>query len=193
LYGTWSTSDAGALLEEFTGEMSRAAHTGRRIRQLAALLLGQRHEIRERLRRHTRMHHEHVGEHDAHCDRRDVALRIVSQVLHDMRRDGHRADRCEVDRVSVGRRRGDVLGCDVSAGACLVVDDDRLPEVLAELLRDDPGRGIGAATGGKAYGQRDGATRKALPADGSCDNHCRRCEHCSHRELHPDSPNRSAW
>ena len=123
--------DAGALLEELAGEMSRAAHTRRPIGELARLLLGQCHEFVERLGRHARMHDQHVGKHDAHRDRRDVALRIVGEVLHEVRRDGHRADRGEVNRVAVGRRQGDVLRRDVAAGARLVLDDDRLPEVLA--------------------------------------------------------------
>ena len=180
--------DASALLEELAGEMSRATASRRPIGELAGLALGQRHEFRERLRRHTRIHHEHVRKHDAHRDRRDVALRIVAEVLHYMRRDGHRADRREVNGVPVGRRRGDVLSRDVAAGARLVLDDDRLPNVFAELLCDEPGHGIGASTGGEADGQRDGAAGEILPADNSCDSHCRRCDHHSDRGFHSDSP-----
>ena len=77
LVGDVDHVDAGALLEELAGEMSRAAHARRRIVDLAGLLLRERDEFGERLRRHARMHDHHVGKHDAHRDRRDVALRIV--------------------------------------------------------------------------------------------------------------------
>ena len=93
-----------------------------------------------------------------------------------------------MNRVAVGRRRGDVLGRDVAAGARFVLDDDRLPNVLAELLRDEPGRGISASARREADGKRDGAVGEILPADNSCDSHCRRCEDHSDCGLHADSP-----
>ena len=89
-----------------------------------------------------------------------------------------------MDRVAVGHRHGDVLRGDIAACARLVVDDDRLTKVLAELLRDDPGGGIGAASRGEADGQRDGPAGEALPADHSCDDQGRSCEHGSRRECH---------
>ena len=85
LVGDVEHVDAGALLEELAGEMPRAPHTRRRIGELAGLRFGERYEFRERLRRHARMDNDHVREHDAHRDWRDVALRIVGQVLDDMR------------------------------------------------------------------------------------------------------------
>ena len=74
----------------------------------------------------------------------------------------HRSHRGEVDRVAVRRRGGDVLGGDVAAGAGPVLDDDRLPDVLGELLGDDAGRGIGAAAGREADGQGDRTVGEGL-------------------------------
>ena len=67
-----------------------------------------------------------------------------------------------MDRVAIRRRGGDVLRGDVAAGACAVLDHDRLPDVLGELLGDDPGRGIGAAAGREADGQGDRTIGKSL-------------------------------
>jgi hypothetical protein len=81
-----------------------------------------------------------------------------------------------------------VLGCDVAAGARLVLDHDRLPNVLAELPGDEPGCGVSAATGSEANGQRDGVAGELLPAGNTCDNHCSRCEDHSDCGFHADSP-----
>jgi hypothetical protein len=56
--------------------------------------------------------------------------KIVIQIVVERRIDGVRRARIE-QRVAVGRRAHDEFGCDIAAGARLVVDD----ELLAEPLR----------------------------------------------------------
>src|SRR6185312_7379058 len=46
-------------------------------------------------------------------------------------------------RVPVGRRRGDVLGADQTARAAPVLDDHRLPQLLAHFLANGPADGVG--------------------------------------------------
>jgi hypothetical protein len=67
-----------------------------------------------------------------------------------------------MDRVAVGRRGGDLLRGDVAAGAGAVLDDDGLPDVLGELLRNDARRRVGAAAGREAHGERDRMGREIL-------------------------------
>src|SRR6516164_1022666 len=45
-------------------------------------------------------------------------------------------------RVAVGRRVGDGLGCDVAAGARAVIDHERLAEDLLELAAEDAGKHV---------------------------------------------------
>ena len=154
--------DAGALLEEFARKMSGAADARGSVGEDARVFLRQRDKFAERLCRHFGMNHDDVGKYESHRNGCDVALRIVGKVLHHVRRDGHRSDRRQMDRVAVGRRHRDLLCRDVAARARFVLDGHRLTDVLGELLRDDPRRCVRAAAWREADDQRDGAVGKSL-------------------------------
>ena len=57
--------------------------------------------------------------------------------------------------VAVGRGADDLGRGDVAAGAGFVVDDDRLPQRLGELLRHDARHHVGAAAGREAHDDAD--------------------------------------
>ncbi len=80
------------------------------------------------------------GEDGAGCadiaDRLEVAERFVAGP-HQVRRDREIAGRGIEQRVAVRLRLGDELGADRSAAARLVVDDDRLAELFAQLAGND--------------------------------------------------------
>jgi hypothetical protein len=54
------------------------------------------------------------------------------------------------------------LGRDHAVGSRLVLDDDGYLEVLAELLADDPGQGVGLPSRGIAHQDRDRSRWKWL-------------------------------
>jgi len=85
-----------------------------------------------------------------HGHGREILDRIVGQAGAETHRDRVRARGGKADGVAVRRRLGDRIGADIAAGARAVLDDNLLPEALAELLphdaRDDVGAGAGKGT-----------------------------------------------
>jgi hypothetical protein len=77
----------------------------------------------------------------------EVLHRIVGQLGVDGGIDGHRPARRDQQRVAVGRRLGDDLGGDDRLRARLVVDHDRLAELVLQLGRDDARDQVVAAAG----------------------------------------------
>ena len=136
---------AGLELEELHRQMLRAAAAGRRVVQLARLLLNQGDELAHVLRRHLRIDVDAERADGEQRDRREVLDRIERRRLE--RRVGGEGRRGEKKRVAIRRRLGRRLGTDVAGGAGLVVGDDRgFPapgELRAEHARQDVGAGAG--------------------------------------------------
>src|SRR5215468_5094896 len=70
-------------------------------------------------------------------------------------RNQRRVDR-EKQRVAIGLGTGGSRGSGGAAGAAAIVDDDILPERLAQRLAQDARRGIGRASGREIDDKRDG-------------------------------------
>ena len=79
---------------------------------------------------------EDVGRRDGERDGREVAHRLVAQVLEERCIDGKHADRADQQRVAVGLGLGDELARDRAIRTGLVLDDRRLAEKLLELGAD---------------------------------------------------------
>ena len=62
----------------------------------------------------------------------------------------------EQERVAVRLGLGDEIGADGAGGTRLVLDDDRLPQALLQLLADQPSQNVGEAAGRKAHEDRIG-------------------------------------
>ena len=75
---------------------------------------------------------------------------VELEFLVERRRDRERGLAADHDGVAVGRRLGDLLGGDQSAGAGPVLDHEALAGRLGELLRDHARRDVGAAAGREA-------------------------------------------
>jgi hypothetical protein len=119
-----------------------------------------------------------ITTHGRRADRGDVGEvgdRVVGLLLEHERADRDRRRVREHQGVAVGRRLHDVEPADAAAGAGLVVDDDRLAELLGELLADDagddvarPARGEGdddadrllGVRGERGPGERGGGARR---------------------------------
>src|SRR5262249_32886796 len=101
------------------------------------------------------MHSEH--ESDVRCQRNrcERRLRIERKVpLQVFVRSQRRVDR-EKKRIAIGLGIGDRRGPGRPAGAAAIVDDDALPERLAQRLTDDARHGIGRTSGREIDDQRD--------------------------------------
>jgi hypothetical protein len=85
------------------------------------------------VRRKLKLGDEHVGRGDRETDRREVAHRVVAQILIERRIDGEHADRADQQRVAVRVRPGDEFRGDGAVRAGPVFHDRRLAEVFLEL------------------------------------------------------------
>jgi len=70
--------------------------------------------------------------------------------------DAVRGDRVQQQGVAVGVGSGDASGCDGTAGAALVVDDDRLPDCVRELRTDGACDEVGGAARRDRHDQLNG-------------------------------------
>ena len=117
--------DAGCRLEHLAGQVTRRADACRAVVELARHLLCERHQFGEIADRLRRMDDDGDRRHRDHRDRREVAQRIVGQLLVKRRIDRMRADRRHEQRLAVRRGLGDGIGPKRTAGSSAVVDDDR--------------------------------------------------------------------
>ena len=157
LVGHVQQIDAGEAGKGRTRDDRRRTAAG--IGELAGVLLGQRDQFFNRIGRNFRIDHQHEGQVAGPRDRREILDRIVAHGLQQIRIGRMCRVRRHKQRVAVRRRAGDVTRRDRAVGAGLVVDNHADPERGAEFLRDDPRRGVGAATGGERQHQRDVAVR----------------------------------
>ena len=103
------------------------------------------------LERRSSGNHQHVGRLHGHRDQVEVLERVVLHVLDQVRCDHQRPERGDEQRVTVGSGALDDGCADRAGRARLVLDDERLPELLLQLRRDRTGDRIrGAARGGTA-------------------------------------------
>jgi hypothetical protein len=141
--------DAHPLVQRLEVELRHAADAEARVIERARLRLGERHQLREGLHIERRIHHQHVRSVRRDADVAEVLQRIVRQLRIQARVHAERATIGDQDRVAIGHCLGDGVGPERAIGARLVVDDDRLAERLAHLLRERARRQVGAAAGGK--------------------------------------------
>ena len=143
--------DAGRMHEHREPEMAGGADAGRAEIELAGLRLGERDELRERLRLDLGIdHHQHRHLGDV-GDRDERGLRVERHLGVEERIGGEDAGRRHQQRVAVGRGLGDRTRAGVAAGAGAVLDHDRLAERFRHLVADrarqhigDPPAGNGA-------------------------------------------------
>ena len=116
---------AGHELEQFAGDMLRAADAGRCHVELARIGLGVGDELNHGLGRHGRvdLHDERNGL--DRCDRRDVADKVEVELL--VQRDIDRVLRIDRQQgVAVGRHVGHGFGRNIAGGARTDLDDELL-------------------------------------------------------------------
>ena len=134
LVGNVHDVDAGLQLEQLHAEMLRRPGARRGVGELARLLLGERDQLGQRVRRQAGMRHDHQRHQEDVGDRQEVGERLVRQVGIEAGIDAERAAGDHHERVAIGRGRLAVLRGGDAAAAGLVLDDDLLLPHLAELL-----------------------------------------------------------
>ena len=85
-----------------------------------------------------------------------VGGRVVAGVLHHQRQDGDGVVVAQEQRGAVCGGGLEGLGGNLATGSGLVLDHDRLAQLVFQALAQDAGNGIGAAAGRKAHQQFDG-------------------------------------
>ena len=154
--GNVDQARADHLFETRAEQMVARAGAGGRIGDLSGIGLGVVDELLEGLGLEVRIGDEHagVGRGDGNVD--EVAHRIEVAAAVERGRDRQARDHRHQERVAVGGRLGDDRGADHGALAGLVVDDDGLAELLAEILGDHARHDVGGAAGRIGHDELDG-------------------------------------
>ncbi|MCY1540409.1 hypothetical protein D9M68_760470 [compost metagenome] len=123
-------------------------------------------QFRQRVRRKRRVgdQDERAAADAGHGDQ--VIHRIVGQPLDRQGRAGQGRCGREQDRVAVGFGPDDLLGGDGAAGAGAVLHDDRLFQLLAQLLRQHARHGVGTAARRIADDHADGFVGPGVGGEG---------------------------
>jgi len=125
--------DAGHHLEQLARNVGATADAGRGHIDFAGIGFGVGDEVGNCLGRNRWVQHQDVGVANDASDRRDIADKIVIELVVERRVDRvRRAD--QEQRIAVGGRTHDRLGADIGAGARAVLDDELLTEPLRQPL-----------------------------------------------------------
>ena len=92
------------------------------------------------------MHREYGGRRRYQDDRREIP-RYVKRRYVKVGVDGPGADRCDYDRITIGRRFGDEFHADVAVGAGAVIDDELTAKALRQFVAQHARRNVARATG----------------------------------------------
>ncbi|HEX2538470.1 MAG TPA: hypothetical protein VHL13_09325 [Pseudolabrys sp.] len=127
--------DTRRAIEQLTGDVTEraVARIGRRQLRIGLGIGDQFLDRRERRVGTGRHDHRRLADKD---HRREIALRVVFDILVHQLVGGGLPGRGEQDRVAVRRRARDRGRADIAAGAALVFHDEGLAELLAEIVRE---------------------------------------------------------
>ena len=146
---------AGHLVDQLGGEVHPRAVAAMADRELAGVALRHRDDVAQRLalERRRRRQDERRAREPRH--RHDVLVRVVGHFLSHGEIGAECARPAEPDGVAVGRGLGDRIDPDHGAGTRLVLDHDRLSQLLLQALLDDARHRIRAAARREADDEAD--------------------------------------
>jgi len=144
-----------ALLEQFTGNVRRAARAGSAIRQTARLGFRQGNHFFQALGRHTRVRHQNQNGVTDFPDRSKVFCGVKTDFGKHMRVDDQSAVKTQKQGVAIGLGRSHHLRANVARSTRLVVHDHLLAQALGQLFGDQTATGVGHTAGGKGHHQPD--------------------------------------
>jgi hypothetical protein len=145
---------AGERLEQLGRHVRAASRAIGRVVELARPRLRIGDELRERIDRQRRRHHQHGRRIGEQRNQLDLGLRIVVQVLVERRVRGH-ADAGDAERVAVGLGAHDRHRADVGVAAGPVDDDDGLAVAFGKAVAQHPRHEAGAAARRERHDQLD--------------------------------------
>ncbi len=161
LVGHVNQVDTGGDLEHLAGQVRRGTVARGRVVDRAWLGFRGREQLRHGLERCLGVDDQHRRRFRHQADGFEVLDRVVAQLLQ-RRVDAVRGDIAPQERVPVGGRARHVLGRDAAVRAGLVVDDDRLAELVGQALADDARHRIVAAAGRGRHDDRDHLARVGI-------------------------------
>ena len=141
--------DAQVLHQHEARQMRRSAHARGAVVEVGRTRFGIGEEFIEGVGRHRRVDHQHIGHVGNLHDGNEVLERVVTHLLVKRLIDRDGAYRVDDQRIAVGRGAHHRLGADIAAAARAVLDDERLPQLFSELLRDAARQQIGGAARGE--------------------------------------------
>ena len=144
LVGNMPNVDARHGPQQLHGQVRIGADPRRCVGQRARMLLGVGDQLGQRLGGHRGVQRQHARQRHHERDRREIAQRVVEDLLVGQMIDRERA-RGHQQRVAVRRRARGRLDADHVAGARPVLDIELLSHHLRELLRQHARRDVGAA------------------------------------------------
>jgi len=154
--------DAGALQKarEQVGERPR----GREAIQLARRRARERHELRERIDFQRGSNGDGAERIRARCDRHEIAIRIIGQLLPNHRKDSERCTERIQQRMIV-MHTNERRNADLAIGAGPIFDNDRLLPTIGKPVRKKPCRNVRGAAGSDGHND---ANRSLGPGLGRC-------------------------
>ena len=158
--------DAGARLEQLTGEMGQHADAARGKIDLARIGLGIGDELGHRMRRHPWIDDKNARAGADECDRFEAFQRVIAGIGMQQRRDDQPARGREQKRIAVGGGFGGVLGADRVAGPGPVFDDKGLAERGLQIIGGDASDHVDRSAGRRRYDYFDRTARIVLRAGG---------------------------
>jgi hypothetical protein len=132
---------------------------------LARLPAGELDEVAQRAHRQRRIDDERLRADAKPGDRREVAERVVGQLVEVRVGDKGRVCRHQ-QRVAVGRSLGDGFGADLAGGAGPVLHHDLLAHAFREPLRERARQDVGDAARRKRHDNVDRLARIGLRSGG---------------------------
>ncbi|MCY1545352.1 hypothetical protein D9M68_812920 [compost metagenome] len=139
---------ARTQLECLHRQVMRRAIARGPVGELARLVLGQGDQVIDILDPESIGGQQHQGSPHRESDRREAGQRVISQLLVNMRIERKRGVVTPQQGVSIGARLGHLGRSDRSACTWLVIDNDGLPQQLADFLCELARQDIGAASCG---------------------------------------------
>ncbi|MCY1302602.1 hypothetical protein D9M70_522670 [compost metagenome] len=151
---------AGDRQQKFGRKVVRGAVTAGRIHQFAGLGLQGGDQFTHRAVRAVGRHDQYVGAARQIGDGHEVLGRVVGQFREQSQVDGPGVVGAQHQGVAIRRRLDHVAHGDLAAAAGLVLDDNGLPQLLAQAGLDRPRQDVRRAAGRQRHDQGDGTIRK---------------------------------
>jgi len=147
LIGDFEQVDRGEALQQHRADVLAGADSGSCDRQPARIGARKIEHLAQRVLREVLARDQGIGERADERHRREVRDRVVTRILVQAEIERHVGKAADEQRIAVGRRRRGRLRADQRSRPDAVLHDERLPELRAQLVAEQPADKIVAAAG----------------------------------------------